>query len=222
MFTQEDVRQLITAVIFGDMANCQRIVSKCGPGVITAICTVDFGGVTALHQATSSQLEILRWFLQQPIDCNGRDKSMCTPLMYATMHGIADYVQALLDAGANLYIQDKDGATVFDIARCLKPPQQGVLALLEACPSFCMTAHERNVLQQNIKPARRELAEPSAQAEQEQVPTLALLPLDEPLGAPADVTALAVNSARDHAQARFFCHPVVVCHVLFVCRLLFV
>eukprot|EP00042_Codosiga_hollandica_P037768 m.301078 g.301078 ORF g.301078 m.301078 type:complete len:100 (-) comp55219_c0_seq4:1396-1695(-) len=77
-FTKVDVDHLYQAAADNKLSQCQRIVRKFGPDIITAPFSgsaafrlKDGTWTTALHRAAlNDRAEILEWFLQQQVDCD--------------------------------------------------------------------------------------------------------------------------------------------------------
>eukprot|EP00042_Codosiga_hollandica_P032289 m.204345 g.204345 ORF g.204345 m.204345 type:complete len:265 (-) comp53865_c0_seq5:134-928(-) len=116
MFGEREVEQLRDAVRAQSLAQCQQLVLKCGPDIIT---TQDRHGWTALHRAVTSDtsLEILMSFLQHHVEINSLTKGGWTPLMYAAFDGASSCARALLECGANSRLKTQARKTALDIAR---------------------------------------------------------------------------------------------------------
>eukprot|EP00042_Codosiga_hollandica_P037410 m.293983 g.293983 ORF g.293983 m.293983 type:complete len:305 (+) comp55127_c0_seq23:6-920(+) len=113
MFTQVDVMQLCDALIKrSDLDECQRIVHRCGAGIIVTHCNAWLED-TALHLAVLyHRPEILEWFLDQPVDCNALSRAGATALMVAAYAGDIFCTQLLLAHSADLNIKDKAGTAL--------------------------------------------------------------------------------------------------------------
>ncbi len=75
-------------------------------------------GWTALHYAASGNApEVARWLLAQGVAADPRAPNGRTPLMQAARYASEEVVDALLAAGADVKLVDRDGATAIDAAR---------------------------------------------------------------------------------------------------------
>jgi ankyrin repeat protein len=75
-------------------------------------------GWTPLHYAASGNApEVARWLLTQGVAVDPRAPNGRTPLMQAARYAGEDVVDALLAAGADVKLTDRDGATAIDAAR---------------------------------------------------------------------------------------------------------
>eukprot|EP00042_Codosiga_hollandica_P022638 m.85312 g.85312 ORF g.85312 m.85312 type:complete len:216 (+) comp50870_c0_seq2:193-840(+) len=168
MFTQEDVKQLLSAVEGGSLAACQQIVSLCGKHIITAL----FAWRTALHCAVSNnRLQILQWFLSLSINLNVLSRAGRTALMDAACENSTACAKELLAYGADTRIRNPHGTTALDYAKLYHRAE--IVAAIEE--------HDR--LLRNVKPAARESMRPALQLEeagdQEGVQAINLLTLAE-------------------------------------------
>eukprot|EP00042_Codosiga_hollandica_P025265 m.111185 g.111185 ORF g.111185 m.111185 type:complete len:185 (+) comp51818_c0_seq17:1204-1758(+) len=105
-------------------------------------------GNTALHWAVSNNhVEVLEWFVELRIDCNGMRDDGWTALMVAALKGSTECARILLQAGARTTITNREGHTALALAQVRQ--SNPVIQLLEE--------HERCLeAQQYIKPAVRE------------------------------------------------------------------
>eukprot|EP00042_Codosiga_hollandica_P002750 m.12245 g.12245 ORF g.12245 m.12245 type:complete len:380 (+) comp17373_c0_seq1:45-1184(+) len=153
--TQADVEELCTAVQADKMAECQRIVQRCGPSIIATCRDHDSVGNAALHYAAADHPEILEWFLQQQINCNALNKGGCPALIWAVNTPSVACTRLLLAYGADTSIMTVYGKTALVYAKEYR--RQEITSLLEE--------HERHLAaQQGIKPALHERSQPASPA----------------------------------------------------------
>eukprot|EP00042_Codosiga_hollandica_P050036 m.589776 g.589776 ORF g.589776 m.589776 type:complete len:136 (+) comp58009_c0_seq8:2178-2585(+) len=115
MFTQQDVNELCAAVRVNKLADCKRIVCKCGKDVITATDTL---GHSALHHAAGhNQAQVLGCFLEQQIDLNALNSYGETALIVAAQSGGTACVELLVSAGGDTSARSSNGRTAIEWAR---------------------------------------------------------------------------------------------------------
>ena len=91
----------------------------------------DNDGKTALHHAlhgSDVSCEILRCLIGIGADVNARTNNTGTPLMIAAEKGHINAVTSLVECGANVHLQDKDGQTALHHA--MQSPQASICEVL--------------------------------------------------------------------------------------------
>jgi hypothetical protein len=99
----------------GKLADIEQLVQQHGKGILD---TQDGNGRTAAYSAVSGkQIVVLRYVVSQGADVNIAMSKGSTPLHLASFEGALDYVQVLLDAGANASIRNHYGLTALQEAK---------------------------------------------------------------------------------------------------------
>eukprot|EP00042_Codosiga_hollandica_P041747 m.375486 g.375486 ORF g.375486 m.375486 type:complete len:141 (+) comp56177_c1_seq3:191-613(+) len=107
-FTDDDVERLMKAVRENDLPECQRIVQRCTPAIITTPKNHSWGRSALREAAQLGRDEILGWFLKQrPPNIDVRDSDGDTALIRASDHGYTKCVELLIGAGADVQAVDK-------------------------------------------------------------------------------------------------------------------
>ena len=93
---------------------CALLVSFfCGKG-----CHLPKNNMTLKEAASRGDLEFVRKNVEAQVDINQRDWNGYTPLMIATYYNFHEIVVYLLENGADIDLQGKDGRTALILATC--------------------------------------------------------------------------------------------------------
>ena len=110
--------------------NTTQVLALLDSGVDVNGRTSD-GSYALNRAAVFNEVEVMQLLLERGADPNVQNREGDTPLICATKYagGHAATVKALVEAGTNLAIKDKDGKTALDYA--MAEGQQDAIALLE-------------------------------------------------------------------------------------------
>ena len=120
---------LFNAAGVGDLDKVQSLIKT---GVAVDERSAQWGWTPLICAVFHNQPHVVAYLLEAGADPNVASVDGKTPLMYATSHGDSGIgiVKDLIAHGADLYVKDKTGETVFDYAKS-DPPEPQIIKLLE-------------------------------------------------------------------------------------------